>query len=63
MSHTQQTFADALATQNKGCWNTACPNVPPAPGDLCETCLDRVRHEDREAEYDNYGDYLREKFA
>lgn len=31
------------------------------PNGICDDCLDRVRAEDREADYDNYAEYLTEK--
>lgn len=31
------------------------------PSGICDECLDRVRDEDSEAEYDNYAEYLTEK--
>lgn len=37
--------------------------VGKAPNQICNDCLDRVREEDREAEYDDYAAYLKEKLS
>lgn len=31
------------------------------PNGMCDDCLEAVRREDREAEYENYAEYLRDK--
>ena len=42
-----------------------CHNYPPGHPEtnnqICDECLDRLRHRDAEANYDNYGSYLKER--
>lgn len=55
------TFAVPPEHRCQQCGGPAPVSSRGIPSGICESCLDRVRKEDSEAEYDNYAEHLKEK--